>query len=122
MPLALAWLVAEGGQALARLLLALVVSGGWHLDLHAGAGAAAVAGGGVTALAIAMLAPEELGLVRLVLGISFGVVIGELVFGGWGRNVVNPATVTLAFLGFGFPPAPWPGSTCRSPGRRSRPR
>jgi len=55
-----------------------------------------------------MLAPEELGLIQLVLGISFGTVIAELVFGGWGRNVLNPATVTIAFLGFGFPAASWP--------------
>ena len=34
--------------------------------------------------------------------------MAELVFGGWGRNVLNPATVTLAFLGFGFSTAPWP--------------
>ena len=62
----------------------------------------------VTALAVAMLAPEGLGVFRLVLGISFGAVMGELVFGGWGRNVVNPATVALVFLGFGFPAYPWP--------------
>ena len=35
--------------------------------------------------------------------------MGELVFGGWGRNVVHPATVTLSFLGFGFPGFGWPG-------------
>ena len=62
----------------------------------------------ITALAIAILAPEDLGVFRMALGISFGVVMGELVFGGWGRNVVNPATVTLAFLGFGFPAFDWP--------------
>ena len=64
--------------------------------------------GAVTALAIAILAPEDLSIVQLLLGVSFGVVMAELVFGGWGRNVLNPATVTLAFLGFGFPSAPWP--------------
>ena len=46
---------------------------------------------------------------RLALpAISFGSVMAELVFGGWGRNVLNPATVTLAFLGFSFSAAPWP--------------
>lgn len=63
--------------------------------------------GAVTAVAVAMLAPQDLSMVQLILGVSFGSVMAELVFGGWGRNVLNPATVTLAFLGFGFPAAPW---------------
>jgi Na+-transporting NADH:ubiquinone oxidoreductase subunit B len=46
--------------------------------------------------------------VQLLLSVSFGVVMAELVFGGWGRNVLNPATITLSFMGFGFPAAPWP--------------
>nr|WP_272213472.1 RnfABCDGE type electron transport complex subunit D [Marinicella sp. W31]MDC2879429.1 RnfABCDGE type electron transport complex subunit D [Marinicella sp. W31] len=77
-------------------------------DLHAGARSQPSFAGALTALAVAMLAPEDLSIVQLVLGISFGSVMAELVFGGWGRNVLNPATVTLAFLGFGFVTAPWP--------------
>ena len=30
-------------------------------------------------------------------------VIGEAIFGGWGRNVVSGAVATLAFLFFSFP-------------------
>ena len=59
--------------------------------------------GALYALAIAVLAPLELGPIPMLLGISFGVVMGELAFGGWGRNIVNPATIAIAFLGFGFP-------------------
>jgi Na+-transporting NADH:ubiquinone oxidoreductase subunit B len=62
----------------------------------------------LTALALAVLAPEGLGPVALILGASFGIVMAEQAFGGWGRNILNPATVALAFLGFGFPAAPWP--------------
>ncbi|WP_010141979.1 RnfABCDGE type electron transport complex subunit D [Oceanicola sp. S124] len=108
MPLALAWLWYGGIEAVARLALALVVSGIWHLVFMLARAQPPSLAGALTALAVAMLAPEELGLARLVLGITFGSVAAELVFGGWGRNVVNPATVTLAFLGFGFPAAPWP--------------
>lgn len=108
MPLALTWLWFGGIGAVARLGLALVVSGIWHLVFMIARAQPPSFAGAITALAVAMLAPEDLGAVRLILGISFGSVMGELVFGGWGRNVINPATVTLAFLGFGFPSAPWP--------------
>jgi Na+-transporting NADH:ubiquinone oxidoreductase subunit B len=107
-PVGLAWLWSEGADAVARLAFALVVSGGWHVIFMLARAQPPSLAGAITALAVAMLAPEDLGAVRLALGISFGVVFGELVFGGWGRNVVNPATVTLAFLGFGFPAFAWP--------------
>ena len=108
MPMALVWLWFGGLEAAARLALALLVSGIWHLVFMLARAQPPSLAGAVTALAVAMLAPLDLGLFQLVLGISFGAVFGELVFGGWGRNVVNPATVTLAFLGFGFPAFPWP--------------
>ncbi|WP_248410092.1 RnfABCDGE type electron transport complex subunit D [Aliiroseovarius sp. S2029] len=109
MPLALFWIWFGGGAALATLWIAVLCLAFWNfVFLLARAQPPSVAAV-VTALAIAMLAPEGLGALRLVLGISFGVVMGELVFGGWGRNVVNPATVTLSFLGFGFPGFGWPG-------------
>ena len=108
MPMALAWLWYGGTPAAARLVLALVVSGLWHLAFMLARAQPPSFAGALTALAVAMLAPADLGFVALVLGISFGSVMAELVFGGWGRNVLNPATVTLAFLGFGFPAAPWP--------------
>jgi Na+-transporting NADH:ubiquinone oxidoreductase subunit B len=37
------------------------------------------------------------------LGISFGVVIGKEVFGGTGKNFLNPALVGRAFLYFAYP-------------------
>lgn len=108
MPLAVVWLWFGGLDAAGRLVLALVVSGFWHVIFMLARAQPPSLAGAITALAVAMLVPEDLGLVRMILGISFGAVFGELVFGGWGRNVVNPATVTLAFLGFGFPTFPWP--------------
>lgn len=108
MPIALTWLWYGGFDAAGRLALALVVSGLWHLVFMLARAQPPSFAGALTALAVAILAPEELGFLPFVLGISFGSVMAELVFGGWGRNVVNPATVTLAFLGFGFVTAPWP--------------
>lgn len=109
LPLVLFWLGLGGGDALARLGLAVLVVAVWHLVFMLIRAQPPSLAGLITALAIAILAPEGLGAPRMVLGISFGVVMGELVFGGWGRNVVHPATVSLSFLGFGFPAFPWPG-------------
>ncbi|MBT8410322.1 MAG: RnfABCDGE type electron transport complex subunit D [Octadecabacter sp.] len=108
LPLALFWLVYGGTDALMRLGLAALVLAGWNVVFMLTRAQPPSLAALVTALAIAMLAPEDLGVVRLLIGISFGAVMGELVFGGWGRNVVHPATVTLSFLGFGFPAFGWP--------------
>jgi Na+-transporting NADH:ubiquinone oxidoreductase subunit B len=108
LPLAVMWLQVEGGPAASRLVFFLVFAGIWHVAFMLARAQPPSFAGAVTALAIAILAPENLNLAQLLLGVSFGVVMAELVFGGWGRNVLNPATVTLSFLGFGFPAAPWP--------------
>ncbi|MGP6086347.1 RnfABCDGE type electron transport complex subunit D [Antarctobacter jejuensis] len=108
LPLAVFWLWLNAPEALARLGLSLLVVGFWHLVFMLLRAQPPSLVGLITAFAIAVLAPVDLGVFRMVLGISFGVVMGELVFGGWGRNVVNPATVALSFLGFGFPGFGWP--------------
>ena len=108
LPLAAMWLQVGGISAVFRLVFFLFFAGVWHLVFMLARAQPPSFAGAVTALAIAVLAPEDLNMVQLLLGVSFGVVMAELVFGGWGRNVLNPATVTLAFLGFGFPAAPWP--------------
>jgi Na+-transporting NADH:ubiquinone oxidoreductase subunit B len=107
MPMVLVWLGYERLDALQRLVFTLVISGLWHLIFMLARAQPPSFAGALTGVAIAMLAPQDLSLGQLILGISFGSVMAELVFGGWGRNVLNPATVTLAFLGFGFPTAPW---------------
>jgi len=109
LPLALFWVSYEGTAAAERFGLAALVLAIWSLVFMLARAQPPSLATVVTALAIAMLAPEGLGIFKLALGISFGAVMGELVFGGWGRNVVNPATVALSFLGFGFPGYAWPG-------------
>lgn len=107
LPVALFWLWHGGTAAALRLMAVLTVSGLWHLIFMLMRAQPPSLAGAAAALAVAMLAPQ-VGPVALVLGISFGTVMAELVFGGWGRNVLHPATITLAFLGFGFSAAPWP--------------
>lgn len=107
MPVVLAWLGFGGVDAPIRLVFTLAISGSWHLIFMLTRAQPPSFAGALTAVAVAMLAPQDLSTMQLILGISFGSVMAELVFGGWGRNVLNPATVTLAFLGFGFPTAPW---------------
>ncbi|MDP3898666.1 MAG: RnfABCDGE type electron transport complex subunit D [Mesorhizobium sp.] len=108
LPLAATWLLSTGMTGALRLVFVLVAAGLWHVAFMLARAQPPSFAGALTALAIALLAPVDLGPIPMLLGISFGVVAGELAFGGWGRNVVNPATLAIAFLGFGFPAAPWP--------------
>lgn len=108
MPLAVTWLLATGTSGALRLSFVLVAAGLWHVIFMLARAQPPSFAGALTAFAIAVLAPTDLGPLPMLIGISFGVVAGELAFGGWGRNVVDPATVAIAFLGFGFPAAPWP--------------
>lgn len=107
LPAAVAWLWDEGVPGAGRLALAVVVGGFWQAVFTFMRAQPPSAAGVVSALAMAMLAPE-VGPLQFALGASFGFVFGELVFGGWGRSVLNPAAVAVMFLGFGFPAAAWP--------------
>jgi len=57
----------------------------------------------VTSMLFALILPPTIPLWQVVLGISFGVVIGKEVFGGTGKNFLNPALVGRAFLFFAYP-------------------
>jgi len=57
----------------------------------------------VTSLLYALILPATTPLWQVALGISFGVVIGKEVFGGTGKNFLNPALVGRAFLYFAYP-------------------
>src|SRR5690606_28980229 len=47
----------------------------------------------VTSILFALICPPDLPLWQAALGIRFGVVIGKEVFGGTGKNFLNPALV-----------------------------
>ncbi len=57
----------------------------------------------VTGLLFPLTLPPTIPLWQVALGISFGVVIGKEVFGGTGRNILNPALTGRAFLYFSYP-------------------
>ena len=57
----------------------------------------------VTSILFALTCPPDLPLWQAALGISFGVVIGKEIFGGTGKNFLNPALTGRAFLYFTYP-------------------
>ena len=68
----------------------------------------------VTSIVFALVVPPTMPLWQAALGISFGVIIGKEVFGGTGRNFVNPALCGRAFLFFAYP-ASISGTNCWVP-------
>lgn len=57
----------------------------------------------VTSMLYALIMPASTPLWQVALGIIFGVVIGKEVFGGTGKNFLNPALTGRAFLYFAYP-------------------
>jgi Na+-transporting NADH:ubiquinone oxidoreductase subunit B len=68
----------------------------------------------VTSIVFSLVVPATMPLWQAALGISFGVIIGKEVFGGTGRNFVNPALCGRAFLFFAYP-ASISGTDCWVP-------
>ncbi len=85
------------------LAVALAVAAAWQFAFWRARGLRLTASGAAAALSVAVLLPPDVPLWQAALAMSFGVVIGEQIFGGYGRNFVTPATLTLAFLMFSFP-------------------
>lgn len=57
----------------------------------------------VSSVLFALTLPPTIPLWQAALGISFGIVIGKEVFGGTGKNFLNPALTGRAFLYFAYP-------------------
>ncbi len=57
----------------------------------------------VTSWLYALILPPDTPLWLVALGISFGIIIGKEVFGGTGKNFLNPALTGRAFLFFAYP-------------------
>lgn len=57
----------------------------------------------VTSILFSLSCPPDLPLWMVAIGISFGVVIGKEIFGGTGKNFLNPALTGRAFLYFAYP-------------------
>jgi Na+-transporting NADH:ubiquinone oxidoreductase subunit B len=57
----------------------------------------------VTSILFSLTLPATIPLWQVAVGISFGVVIGKEIFGGTGKNFLNPALTGRAFLYFAYP-------------------
>jgi Na+-transporting NADH:ubiquinone oxidoreductase subunit B len=57
----------------------------------------------VSSMLYTLIMPPDIPLWQVALGISFGIVIGKEVFGGTGKNFLNPALTGRAFLYFAYP-------------------
>lgn len=57
----------------------------------------------VTGFLFPLILPPAIPLWQVALGVVFGVVIGKEVFGGTGKNFLNPALTARAFLFFAYP-------------------
>jgi len=57
----------------------------------------------VTSILFSLILPATIPLWQAALGITFGVVVAKELFGGTGRNFLNPALAGRAFLFFAYP-------------------
>jgi Na+-transporting NADH:ubiquinone oxidoreductase subunit B len=57
----------------------------------------------VTGSLFPLICPPTIPLWQVALGITFGVVVGKEIFGGTGKNFMNPALAGRAFLYFAYP-------------------
>ena len=81
----------------------LLVGGIWEVTFAAVRNHEVNEGFLVTSMLFALTLPPDIPLWQVALGISFGVVIGKEVFGGTGKNFLNPALTGRCFLFFAYP-------------------
>jgi len=85
-------------------LTAFVVGGFWEVLFAMVRGHEINEGFFVTSVLFALILPATIPLWQVAIGISFGVVIAKEVFGGTGKNFLNPALAGRAFLFFAYAP------------------
>lgn len=86
-------------------LVTFAVGGFWEVLFATVRGHEINEGFFVTSILFALICPPSVPLWMVALGISFGVVIGKEIFGGTGKNFLNPALTGRAFLFFAYPGA-----------------
>jgi len=84
-------------------MVVFVVGGLWEVTIATIRGHEVNEGFFVTSILFSLIVPASLPLWQAALGISFGVVIGKEIFGGTGKNFLNPALTGRAFLFFAYP-------------------
>ena len=83
--------------------ITFVVGGFWEVLFAVKRGHEINEGFFVTSILFALTCPPSLPLWMVAMGISFGIVVGKEVFGGTGKNFLNPALTGRAFLYFAYP-------------------
>jgi Na+-transporting NADH:ubiquinone oxidoreductase subunit B len=95
--------IAETGAALVPALgLALALALVWQAVFSRARCRPMAWDGVVTALVFVLLVPDGVPLWQQALSLSFGIVLGSLIFGGRGRGFLNPVVVSLSFLLISF--------------------
>jgi Na+-transporting NADH:ubiquinone oxidoreductase subunit B len=84
-------------------LVTLIAGGLWEVLFAAVRNHEVNEGFLVTSMLFSLTLPPTIPLWQVAIGISFGVVIGKEVFGGTGKNFLNPALTARAFLFFAYP-------------------
>ena len=84
-------------------MVTFVVGGFWEVLFASVRGHEVNEGFFVTSVLFALCCPPDLPLWMVAVGITFGIVIGKEVFGGTGKNFLNPALTGRAFLYFAYP-------------------
>lgn len=51
----------------------------------------------------ALIVPATIPMYQVALGMTFGIVVGKLIYGGSGRYLLSPALLGMAFLMFSYP-------------------
>jgi Na+-transporting NADH:ubiquinone oxidoreductase subunit B len=84
-------------------IVTLAVGGVWEVLFASVRGHEVNEGFLVSSMLYTLIMPPDMPLWQVALGISFGIVIGKEVFGGTGKNFLNPALTGRAFLYFAYP-------------------
>lgn len=84
-------------------LVVFIVGGFWEVLFAMIRGHEVNEGFFVTSILFSLILPPTIPLWQAALGITFGVVIAKEIFGGTGKNIVNPALAGRAFLFFAYP-------------------
>ena len=84
-------------------MVVFVVGGLWEVAIATIRGHEVNEGFFVTSILFSLIVPASLPLWQAAFGITFGVVIGKEIFGGTGKNFLNPALTGRAFLFFAYP-------------------
>ncbi len=91
-------------------LVTFIVGIAWEIIFAIVRGHEINEGAFVTTVLFALCCPPDAPLWQVALGISFGIVVAKEIFGGTGKNFLNPALAGRAFLYFAYP-VDWSGDS-----------